>query len=57
VRRVIVLADHDANGAGQRAARTAAQRWIREGRKVRIALPPAKGDFNDMLAGANDAAA
>jgi putative DNA primase/helicase len=40
VRTVVILADHDANGAGERAARTAAARWLAEGRRVRIALPP-----------------
>jgi putative DNA primase/helicase len=58
VHEVIILADNDTNGVGQRSARIAGQRWVREGRKVRIALPPAKGDFNDMLlTGARDAAA
>ena len=52
VRTVIILADHDANGAGERAARTAAARWLAEGRRVRIAMPPEPGaDFNDVLAG------
>jgi putative DNA primase/helicase len=49
-REVIICADHDANGVGQRAADTAAKRWITEGRHVRIALPPHPGsDFNDIL--------
>src|SRR5262249_1509111 len=39
VRRVVVLADHDRSGTGQRAARAAAQRWLAEGRQVRIAMP------------------
>ena len=30
VREITVLADHDANGAGEGAARVAAQRWIAE---------------------------
>jgi phage/plasmid primase-like uncharacterized protein len=52
VRVVVILADHDRNGAGERAARTAAQRWLAEGRRVRIAMPPEPGtDFADMLAG------
>jgi hypothetical protein len=52
VRSVVICADHDANGAGQRAAEQAAQRWIAEGRTVRIALPPQPGrDFADVLAG------
>jgi phage/plasmid primase-like uncharacterized protein len=52
VRRVIILADHDVNGAGEWAARTAAVRWLAEGRRVRIAMPPEPGtDFNDVLLG------
>jgi putative DNA primase/helicase len=52
VRTVIILADHDLSGAGQRAARTAAARWLAEGRRVRIALPPVPGtDMADVLAG------
>jgi hypothetical protein len=43
-------ADHDASGVGKRAARDAAQRWLAEGRHVRIALPPEPcTDFADML--------
>lgn len=47
---VIVAADHDHNGVGERAARTAAQRWLEEGRRVRVSLPPVPGsDWNDVL--------
>jgi putative DNA primase/helicase len=50
VKTAIILADHDRNARGERAARTAAQRWLAEGRQVRIALPPEPGsDFNDVL--------
>ena len=49
VRDVIVLADGD--DAGEAAARGAALRWKREGRRVRIAHPPQGMDFNDMLLG------
>jgi putative DNA primase/helicase len=50
VRAVIVLADHDASGAGERAARTAAARWLTEGRCVKLTMPPEPGsDFNDVL--------
>jgi hypothetical protein len=49
VRDVIVLADGDE--AGKSAARNAALRWKREGRRVRIAHPPEGMDFNDMLLG------
>jgi putative DNA primase/helicase len=52
VRTVILLADNDANGAGERAAHAAAQRFLAEGRRVRLALPPEPGtDFADVLSG------
>jgi hypothetical protein len=52
VRAVIILADNDANGAGERAARVAARRWLAEGRRVRVAMPPEPGtDMADVLAG------
>jgi putative DNA primase/helicase len=52
VRTVIILADHDTNGVGERAARLAANRWLGEGRRVRIAMPPQPGtDFNDVMLG------
>ena len=51
VRTVVILADHDANGAGGRAARIAANHCLAEGRRVRIALPPEPDtDFADVLA-------
>jgi hypothetical protein len=44
---IILAADHD--DAGLRAANTAAEKWARQGRTVRIAVPPQPGtDFNDM---------
>jgi hypothetical protein len=47
---VVICADHDANGVGQRAAHDAATRWLAEGRRVRLALSPEPDrDFNDML--------
>jgi putative DNA primase/helicase len=50
VRECIALADHDANGRGEHAARAAGHRLVREGRRVRIAMPPNPGtDFNDVL--------
>ena len=50
IRRVVILADHDASGAGLRAAETAARRLRAEGREVVIARPPLEGDdFNDLL--------
>ena len=49
VRDVIVLADGD--DAGESAAQAAALRWMREGRRVRIARPADGPDFNDLLLG------
>ena len=49
---VLICADNDANGIGQRDANAAAERFLAEGRRVRIALPPRSGlDFNDLLRG------
>jgi putative DNA primase/helicase len=57
-RMVLIVADHDANGVGERSARDAAQRWLREGRRVRIALPPhVDEDANDLLTGSRSVAA
>jgi phage/plasmid primase-like uncharacterized protein len=50
VRRIIIAADNDASGAGQRNALAAYDRWTTEGRSVRIKMPPDVGDdFNDVL--------
>ncbi|MDP2359095.1 MAG: toprim domain-containing protein, partial [Beijerinckiaceae bacterium] len=50
VRRILILADNDASGAGMRAATAAARRLRAQGRDVAIAMPPEEGeDFNDML--------
>jgi putative DNA primase/helicase len=49
---IVICADHDANGVGERATRDAAGRWLSSGRRVRIAVPPEPGtDFNDTLTG------
>jgi putative DNA primase/helicase len=49
---IVICADHDRSGTGERAAHDAAARWLAEGRSVRIALPPEPGtDFNDVLTG------
>jgi putative DNA primase/helicase len=37
---VLVCADDDHSGVGQRAAHDAAARWLAEGRRVRLAVPP-----------------
>jgi putative DNA primase/helicase len=47
---VVVCADHDASGVGQRAAREASQRCLTQGRHVKIALPlEPDTDFNNVL--------
>ncbi|MBN9487877.1 MAG: toprim domain-containing protein [Alphaproteobacteria bacterium] len=51
-RRIIIAADNDASGAGQRAALEAARRLVEQQKflDVRIATPPRTGtDFNDRL--------
>jgi len=50
IRAVAIAADNHANGAGQRAALSARERWLAEGRSARILLPPNPDeDFNDLL--------
>jgi len=52
VRRIIIAADNDISGAGQRNALAAYERWSGEGRSVQIKRPPVIGhDFNDVLLG------
>lgn len=49
---VVICADHDVNGTGERAAHYAAARWLAERRCVRVAIPSEPGtDFNDVLTG------
>lgn len=50
-RQIIIAADHDTNGVGQRAAERAALRFRAEGRRVKICLPPVVGDWNEALLG------
>jgi hypothetical protein len=47
-----LFADHDANAAGERAAREAEARWLQAGREVRIFMGKALGDLNDAFNGA-----
>ena len=49
--KLIIAADHDDHGRGQRAAHEAAERFLREGRRVRVAMPPCGMDFNDVMRG------
>jgi Toprim domain/CHC2 zinc finger len=44
-----IIADRDENGAGEKAAHEAGQRWREAGRGVRVWTPPTFGDFNDLL--------
>ena len=48
-RRVLIAVDHDEHGKGEAAAREAGQRWVSEAREVRLAIPAAPGDWNDIL--------
>jgi hypothetical protein len=49
-RKIVILADHDANGAGERAARIAETYWRREGRRVSVWMSRRPGeDANDLL--------
>jgi CHC2 zinc finger/Toprim domain len=53
VKTVIIAADHDASGAGEHAAQTAALRWRAEGRRVSVYISPKVGeDAADLLAAA-----
>jgi putative DNA primase/helicase len=50
IESLTLIADHDANGAGERAAREVETRWIAAGREVRILRAKAVGyDLNDAL--------
>jgi hypothetical protein len=51
VRRIVIAADRDVSGTGQRNALAAYHRWSAEGRSVRIVIPTSLGDFNDALTG------
>ncbi len=44
-----ILVDHDANRAGEEAARACERRWRGAGREVRLRRPKQFGDFNDVL--------
>jgi hypothetical protein len=53
IEALTVVADHDANGSGERAAREAERRWIEAGREVVILRADAIGaDLNDAIRGA-----
>ena len=50
VDRLIILVDHDLNGAGQTAAMRCTERWTRAERSV-VRLKPTRpgADFNDLV--------
>ena len=47
--KVIILADHDRNYAGHKAAYTLAHRLAVSGIGVEVKVPPVVGDWNDVL--------
>ena len=50
VERLVILVDHDLNGAGQAAALRCAERWSQAGREVVRLTPKRPGfDFNDLV--------
>lgn len=48
-RNVTIFADHDANYAGHAAAYHLAHRLTLKGIEVKVRMPPAPGDWNDVL--------
>ncbi|SEB85934.1 Toprim domain-containing protein [Rhizobiales bacterium GAS191] len=44
-----IIADHDAKGAGEKAAHEVADRWRAAGRETRVLRSQALGDLNDAL--------
>lgn len=57
-RDIVVAVDRDRTGTGEAAARRAAQRWLAEGRRVRLVIPDRIGaDPNDLLREVRDVAA
>ena len=49
VEALTLLVDHDANGAGERAAEQCASRWADARKEVIRLIPGDLGDFNDLL--------
>lgn len=49
INSLTIIADNDANGAGQAAARECADRWANDGRWIEVLTPKAiDADFNDL---------
>jgi hypothetical protein len=51
IEALTILADNDASGAGERAAREVEARWRQAGKEVRIIMRDKVGDINDALKG------
>jgi hypothetical protein len=49
IEALTIFADHDHNGAGQRAASEAASRWLAAGREAHIYQRETPGDLNDAF--------
>ena len=49
IEALTIFADHDANGAGLRAASEAADRWQTAGREMHVYQRETPGDFNDAF--------
>jgi putative DNA primase/helicase len=49
IEALTILADHDANGAGEKAAQSVATRWRAAGKEVSTLVPDEPGDFNDTI--------
>ena len=49
IEALTIIADHDANGAGERAAAEVASRWREAGGETHVYLREVLGDFNDVL--------
>jgi hypothetical protein len=57
VKRLVVLADNDANQEGQSAAAHVATVWRAAGREVEVLTPPVTDtDFNDLVLETTNAA-
>ena len=49
IEALTIIADHDLNGAGLRAASEAADRWQTAGRETHVFQRETPGDFNDAF--------
>jgi hypothetical protein len=49
IEALTIIADNDANGAGERAADEVAARWLEAGREARVIVWDGIGDINDAL--------